>query len=351
MPTVSAGAGSTLRKKNQPRNQPDLTQLGTGAAYSARRIPFQAFYDRLNECCAWGGLRMATADEFSFVIKFVRGKGDPRRVFEAASLLIEGFEELDDTIAQSVDVNIRTTTVLHDVTTGSLRVILKTLLENIDDQGLKEGEWKKAIGPALVKGKHLAIEALNRSERDAPKAIEDLRGQLDEIVSETDVKLLPAYAPIHEGKLISSLDKIQDAKRSLEPRDELIIETDGKIYEVDLTKTWEPADIVPVSGTSEKTSEGTVILTIRKPDLLGSSRWQFAHGAALVYASIEDEKWLKRFHDGKVALHSGDALRCKVRFTYIFDDTGKMIEQKTTITKVMNVIRGPGHQSTMFEDG
>ena len=293
---------------------------------------------------------MPTPEEFSFVIRFARGQGDPRRVFDSASLLIEGFEELDDTIAQSVDAKLRTTTVLDDLETGSLRVILRTLLENIDDQGLKEGEWKKAIGPALVKGKHLAIEALNKKEQDAPKAIEDLRNKLDQIVQDTDVKHLPAYAPIHEGKLVSSLDKIQSAKRTLGPKDELIIEADGKTYEVDLSQTWEPADIVTVTGTTEKTSEGTVILTICKPDLLGDARWQFSHGAATVYASIKDERWLKRFHDGKIALHSGDALRCKVKFTYIFDDTGKMIEQKTDIIKVLGLIRGPGHQTAMFGD-
>ena len=230
-------------------------------------------------------------------------------------------------------------------------MILKTILENIDDQGLKEGEWKKAIGPALVKGKHLAIEALNRDEKDAPGAIEDLRRQLDKIVQDSDVKLLPAYAPIHEGKLVSSLDKIQDAKRTLGARDELTIETDGKTYHVDLTRTWEPADVVPVSGTTEKTSEGTVILTIRKADLIGEARWQFSHGTANVYATIEDKRWLTRFHDGRIALHSGDALRCRVRFTYIFDEAGKMIEQRTDIIKVLGVLRGPGHQATMFSDG
>jgi hypothetical protein len=294
---------------------------------------------------------MSTPTEFSFTIKFARGQGDPRRVFDSASLLIEGFEELDETIAQSVDAKLRTTTVLDDVETGSLRVILKTILENIDDQGLKEGEWKKAIGPALVKGKHLAIEALNRDEKDAPKAIEDLRRQLNQIVQDTDVKLLPAYAPIHEGNLVSSLDKIQDAKRTLGGKDELVIETDGKTYRVDLARTWEPADVVPVSGTTEKTSEGTVILTIRKPDLIGEARWQFSHGIANVYATIEDERWLKRFHDGRIALHSGDALRCRVRFTYIFDETGKMIEQKTDVIKVLGILRGPGHQTAMFTDG
>jgi hypothetical protein len=45
---------------------------------------------------------------------------------------------------------------------------LSTILKNIDDQGLKEGEWKKAIRPALVKGKYMALAALDRPENEAP---------------------------------------------------------------------------------------------------------------------------------------------------------------------------------------
>jgi hypothetical protein len=33
--------------------------------------------------------------EFSFIINFKRGEGDPRRIFDAASLLIEGFEAFE----------------------------------------------------------------------------------------------------------------------------------------------------------------------------------------------------------------------------------------------------------------
>jgi hypothetical protein len=292
------------------------------------------------------------ADEaiFTFTINFARGQGDPRRVFDAASLLIAGFQELDDTLATSIDAQLRTSTVLDDVQPGSLRVILKTFLENIDDHALKDGEYKKAIGPALVHGKHLAIAALNKKKAEAPGAIEKLREELHEVIEETDVRHIPAYAPIHEGRLVASLDKIQNGKRTLGPNDRMTIETEeGKVYEVDLTQTWEPAEIIPVSDTTEKHSEGTVILTIRKPDLLGASRWQFAHGNAVVYASIKDEKWLRRLHDGKIALHSGDALRSKVRFTYVFDDKGKIIEQKTEILKVTRVIRGPGHQTSLFD--
>jgi hypothetical protein len=290
------------------------------------------------------------ASEFSFIIHFAKGQGDPRRVFDAASLLIEGFEELDATVAQSVDFTMTTAVVLEDVQPGSLRVLLRTILGEIDDQALKDGEYKKAIGPVLVRAKALAIKALDENKEDAPQAINDLRASLDGIVAQADIKHIPAYAPIHEGRLVSSLDTLQDAKRTLGPRDRLTIEADGKIYEVDLTKTWEPSDIVPVAGTTETESEGIVILTIRRPVLLGEGKWQFAHGTSVFYAAIKDETWLARLHDGRIALHSGDALRCKVKFTYVFDEKGSIIEQRTEIIKVLKLLKGPGHQTSLFDD-
>ena len=149
--------------------------------------------------------------KFTFKIDFERGHGDPRRVFEAASMLIDGFEEIDAAVAQSVDQHLTTTVVLEDLQAGSLKVILRTILGDIDDQALKDGEYKKAIGPALVRAKHLAMKALDEPKDHAPEAITNLRTELHDLVSDTDVKHIPAYARVHEGRLVSSLDKLQDA--------------------------------------------------------------------------------------------------------------------------------------------
>jgi hypothetical protein len=288
--------------------------------------------------------------EFSFKIDFARGHGDPRRIFDAASLLIEGFSELDETLAASMHSQLETRTVLQDIQPGSLRVILRTILTDIDDQALKDGEYKKAIGPALVRAKHLALKALDSPAANAPKAVEDLRAELQNEIAQTEIRHLPAYGPIHDAQLVGSLDKLQDAKRTLATNDKLTIETEDKVYEVDLTKTWSPAETIQTKGTTEKESTATVILTIKKADMLGDTMWQFTHGNANVFAPIKDFKWLQRFHDGKIPLHSGDALRCRVKFTYVFDEKNRMIDQKTEILKVLSVIKGPGHQTSMFDE-
>jgi hypothetical protein len=35
-------------------------------------------------------------------------------------------------------------------------------------------------------------------------------------------------------------------------------------------------------------------------------------------------------------------MRCKVKFTYVFDDKGTMVEERIEITKVIEIIKGPG---------
>jgi hypothetical protein len=282
--------------------------------------------------------------DFSFTVDFVKGQGDPRRVFDAASLFIEGLEELEGAVASSVASRIKTLMVLEDVESGSLKVFLKTILQDLDDEALKAGHWKAAVGPALVRAKYVAIEYLNRDQNQARVGVDPLRRELERIARQTDVRHLPDYAPIHEGRLVASLDKLQDAKRTLAPNDRLTIEAEGRTFEVDLSKTWEPSEIIPVQNVTETHSEGEAILAIRKPDLLGQAMWQFSHGKTSIYAKISDERWLRDFHERKIALHSGDALKCKVKFTYIYDENGVLIEQKYEIIRVLDIIQGSGPQ-------
>jgi hypothetical protein len=288
--------------------------------------------------------------QFSFTIKFSRGHGDPRRVFDAASRLIEGFEDLDATVTGAIDGHIKSSLVVDDIQAGSIKVILSSVLESLDDEALKSGEFKKVIGHMLVKAKYKALNFLNKDKEHAAGGLIELNKELNALAVQTDVRSFPAYPPIHEGRLIGSLDKIQDAKRVLLPKDRLSVEAEGRVYEVDLSQTWDVSEVVPMTETKEKQSEGVLILTIRKPDLLGGARWLFSHGKQPLWASVEDEKWLKKLHERRVPLHSGDALQCKVRFTYIFDDKGQVTEQRSEILKVLRVIKGAGAQIPLFEE-
>ena len=290
--------------------------------------------------------------DFSFRIVFEKGQGDPRRIFDAASELIDGFERLDEAMAGSVDASIRPLMVLEDIEAGSIRVWLSSFLKKIDDEGLRQGEIKKAIGPALVEAKYAAIGFLDKSQESAASGAIELRETLRDLAAKSDVRRLGVYPPISEPKLLAALDSLQDAKRLLGPKDKLMLESPGhKTYEVDLTKTWDPSETIPVEKTTkEKYSEGEIILTIRKPDMTGRSKWQFTRGKFPVFAKITHEDWLKEFHNRKVpGFHSGDAMRCRVKFIYTFDDKGTMLEEQIEIVEVLEIIDGgSGEQLPMF---
>lgn len=283
-------------------------------------------------------------NEFSFTIDFAKGVGDPRRVFDSASSLVDGFELLDEAMTGVVGNKIKTSIVLEDVQPGSLKVKLKNVLTAIPDEAIKDLQWKKAVGHYLLKGKYLVLKFLDDEKAATPAGLEDLRDNLHELGSDTDIRHLRDYAPIHEGRLVASLDQIQNAKRMLGPNDRLTVQTEDKTYEVDLTKTQDYSDIAEVQEVKETESRGEIILTIRKPDLLGQAMWQFSHGKNNISAAIQDEKWLTDFHDRKIPLYSGDALRCLAKFTYVYDEGGALIEQKIEILSILEVIKGAGPQ-------
>lgn len=275
-------------------------------------------------------------------IDFKKGEGNPRRVFDAASLMIEGFERLDDLAVESIDSHIEPLLVLEDVETGSLKIWLRNVLRATDDQALKELDWKPAVGKYLVRAKYVVLQWLDRDAEGNPPSLSELVNDLRSIAAETDTRHLPDYAPLPEVRLLSVLEKFQDAKKQLIAGDRLTVETeDGETYEVDLAKTWSPTASIDPTSARETVSHGEMILTIRRPDMIGEAMWQFKHGPVNLSAPILDIEWIARYHNREIDIRPGDALRCYVKFTYLYSPDGALESQRTEIEKIYEVLQGP----------
>lgn len=286
--------------------------------------------------------------DLAFKIDFRKGQGDPRRVFDAASELIEAFELFDEALIDSLGGGIKPVLVLEDVEAGSIKVWLRNIIKRVDDQALKDFDWRKQVGKYVVRAKYLALEYLD--DESSSGSVRSLQDGIRKLAEETDVRHLPDYPPVNEARLITALDRMQQAKSELANGDALIIETEDRTYTVDLTKTWRPSESIVPAQTTETISEGEVILTIRKPDFIKDTMWQFSLGKNNISAPIQDEAWLIAFHDRKIPLLPGDALRCAVKTIYVYDEKGVMIEQRMEILKVLAVLKASGTQ-TSFLDG
>ena len=76
--------------------------------------------------------------------------------------------------------------------------------------------------------------------------------------------------------------------------------------------------------------------------MTGESKWQFTRGKFPVSAKITHQEWLDQFHNQKTPLFSGDSMRAKVKFIYIFDEKGTMIDERIEIIEVLEIIHSSG---------
>lgn len=287
-----------------------------------------------------GGGGMAVKGDIEIKINFRDGEGSPARVFDIAAGIIRSFEALDRALIESVDSRISTDLILEDVEKSSLRVFLKNALKSTDDDALKSLDWKKLVGSYLVKAKYIAIEWLDKEPKSA--RIEDLTEKLRALASETNVRQLPDYAPISPTKLAQSLDEFQRVKKKFVDRETLIITLGQDEYTVDVKNDWLPSEyVVEATRAQDLSNDLEMVVTIKKPDMLGKSKWQFKHGKINLNAAITDDEWLEEFHDGKHPVVPGDALRVRARYDSEYDDKGELIKQEITIIKVYGKVSVP----------
>lgn len=285
--------------------------------------------------------------DFAIVIDFRKGEDSPTRVFSAATELIRSFEELDHVLARSVDSSIKPVMILEDVEVGSLKVWLKNALRSTDDQALKDLDWRPAVGKYLVRAKYVVLRWLDND--DAPRSLQDLRREIRDLASETDVRRLPDYAPPDPSGLINIAKQIQDAKKMLGPNDRVFFEGSEGRVEVDLSVDIDPDELAELA-TKEAIMlpPAEMILAVKKPDYLGNSKWDLRHGKRSISVRMEDADFLASFQGRKQDVRPGDALRCKVTVEMRYGYDNELISETYAVTKVIEVLEDMNDQADLF---
>ncbi len=295
---------------------------------------------------------MPPESDIAIKIDYSESDGSPARVFDIASNLIRAFEDLDRVLISTVDSKISTALILEDVEKSSLKIFLRNMLRASDDQALKDLDWKPQVGKYLVKAKYITLEWLDRKiSEDEPAQIEDLTERIRRLAEETDVRHLPDYPPINPSRLAQPLDQIQRTKASFKEGESLTITLDESQYSVNLDQQWLPSEHLPTAlAEQELSNEMDLVLTIKRPDFLAKSQWQFKHGKANITAAMDVPDWIREFHRGLHVIKPGDALRVRARFDYKYDATGDLIDQKVTIIEVHGVIQSAAPPKDLFDD-
>lgn len=286
--------------------------------------------------------------DFGFSINFKRGEGSASRVFLATHDFIRACERLDKELLASIDSSIQTVMVLEDIEAGSIKTWLRNNLRSTDDQSLKELDWKTLVGHYLVKAKYLVLEWIDDSE--APKDLPKLGQDIQQLASETNVRHLPDYSPVRPDALLAALTDFQKVKDHLVEGDSASVVSDSTVHEMDLKIRWDIEDIQALAIKETQIIDvPSMMFIVKKPDYIGTSKWDLRLGKKAISAKFEDEQWLNQFQSRDVDVRPGDALRCQVRIEMSYGHDNELIAERYFIAKVESVVENQ-YQPRLFDE-
>jgi hypothetical protein len=276
-------------------------------------------------------------------IDYQAGTQDPGRVFRSMARLIEAFYQLDQDLAKAYSASIEPVVVLERVEAGSIRAVLRTILRQVDDEALRNLEWRPLVGQYLVRAKHRVLRWLDGRASIAERAqIAELQSELASLVPPSIDGQLHLPAPVPQSQLLRDIRDIAESRAQLQ-------QEDRATYSAGSVETPIPAgfgiteeDIDRLLTENTLVSDGELVLLVKRPDYLGSSKWEFRLAEHPIEAKILDEPWLRRFRDGHIVLRPHDALRARVRTELHRGFEANVVSVRYEILEVLGIVRASG---------
>jgi hypothetical protein len=280
---------------------------------------------------------------FGIEIDFKPNSPDPARIYRSMTELIEACQSIDVKLAGTFGVQIRPVLFLEDIQTGSLTTFLRSMLESVDDDGLKSLEWKKLVGSYLVKAKRVIVNYLkDRETIEGSEEINDLQRVIAEAAKEAGALEVPGYTPPPVIEIAQCVLLLSDGTAPLGADDRAkYLSPDGQ-SEINTGFRVTPERIEEVLTQRTIVNQRDLILKVKKPDFLGDSMWDFRHDNKKLTAKIADSKWLEQFHQRKVTLYSGDALDVAAEETVKYGYDQEVLATHYKIVRVRAVLPKEG---------
>ena len=285
--------------------------------------------------------------DFSFYIDFKKGEGPASRVFSATHEFIKACERLDRELVTSIDASIETVMVLEEIEARSLKTFLRNELRAVDEQALKDIDWKLLVGKYLVRTKHLILRWMD--DEQTPRSLPELGREIQKLAAETDVRHIPDYTPVSPTALINAIRDYEGVKDHLVDGDKAsMVLPDGEQVDFNLSIRLDIDEIEALAIKEIQVhSVPSMVLIVRKPDYLGTSMWDLRLGKRPLSAKIEHEEWLREFQSRRVDVRPGDALKCQVRIEMMYGHDNELINEKHYIEQVQAVMENQYEQTTL----
>lgn len=291
--------------------------------------------------------------DFAIEIDYIKGEGDPTRVFRSMISMIDACERMDSALLAAIDVRLRPMITLEDLEAHSLKSLLRTLVENIPNDALLHLDPKPLFGQYLLMGKKRIIDWTN----DKPTItkvteIAPLVDELNKLTGQTNVAKLPGFSLVNPKAVLSSMAGISESLAMLNEGDTMMYASRAGNANFNSKFKLSSEDVENLLTEKSLTSQSTMFLKVKSPDFMGESKWQLKHGSTSLSATIEDKAWLAAYHNGEIPLLPIDTINVVMQTTLKYDNTNELIGARYAILKVLGVLPGAsGHDQYLLTNG
>lgn len=277
---------------------------------------------------------------FEIKLEFAANTENPSRLFYSFAEMIKSINNLDTTIAKSVNTSISSKVYLDDVEKGSIIAKLWNELIVNEDEKIDDIESNDSIREFIEESRNKSLDFISKGK----SSMEDLSNLTQEIVDVAKNKGIEDsfhFAEPNALDLAKALNGVGNSTKELNKNETFYIKSPNT--EVRGIKNDNPIiDIESVENLlteEEIINESTVYYKIKRPDFLTDSQWEFKLGTKTIKAKILDEKWLEDFHNGNVIVVPGDSLKVNIKNSQKFNKHRYLISEKTEIINVVEVRR------------
>ncbi|WP_260706785.1 hypothetical protein [Edaphobacter flagellatus] len=283
-------------------------------------------------------------EDFTITLDYTYGEGDATRIFRTAIGLINAFNRFDQELVRGFDVNLRSHLALERVEEGSLKILLKTVLQSVDDDALKSGDWKKILGTYLVSAKYLLLKYLEDKTAidNDQKGLSQLSEEIQKEAQSTELKGIPIYAAPSRTLLVIEILEISVALQPLAPGDQVFFSAPSRPaveFNKRLSVSQASVDALLTERLPSEPSEA--VLLVKKPVFMGDSRWEFLYQGKAIEAKMLDAQWVEQYRKHRVDVPPGSSLLVTLKIEASYNAEEKAAMPKYFVLKVHRVVPPP----------
>ena len=251
--------------------------------------------------------------EYFIEIEFNEEGENSIEILKSTIFLLNGIQDFNTAVVHSIDNEILAYPALLKIEEGSIRIWLKDHLEKVPDEKIRAcvKNPKEAISDLLIASKHKAIKLLDNKSNNPPKQIKE---KLDEIIEAEIINSgLSNYGyTLQSEEALKALTEISHGVKLLSHKTSINF---NNYAPIEINPDFEYS-IPDTNQVHEHTIKKT--LTIKKPDLVGKSKWTFID-SKIIEAEITDIEWLTKLRNREFSISSGDMLEVDLRVQTICD--------------------------------